>query len=146
MYTFLQSCRHKTEISKWYCKGRFLECYWKNAWTSKENGCCKINSCRYGESGNCAFGEDPYSRSQSVSRFRRLLSFNVLSEQEVLYIYRAETNTPPVFSTNSYLVDEEKELEFLRKLCEIMIILLLPRGYSLPPLKVLLSEMLSYKS
>ncbi|EDV47512.2 sorting nexin-25 [Drosophila erecta] len=57
----------------------------------------------------------------------------------------AETNTPPVFSTNSYLADEEKELEFLRKLCEIMVILLLPRGYSLPPLKVLLSEILSYK-
>lgn len=57
----------------------------------------------------------------------------------------AETNTPPVFSTNSYLADEEKEMEFLRKLCEIMVILLLPRGYSLPPLKVLLSEILSYK-
>lgn len=37
-------------------------------------------------------------------------------------------------------------MEFLRKLCEIMVILLLPRGYSLPPLKVLLSEILSYKS
>ncbi|XP_030569463.1 sorting nexin-25 [Drosophila novamexicana] len=57
----------------------------------------------------------------------------------------AETNSAPVFSTNSYLVDEEKEMEFLRKLCEIMIILLLPRGYSLPPLKVLLSEILSFK-
>ncbi|KAH8419710.1 hypothetical protein KR009_001371 [Drosophila setifemur] len=57
----------------------------------------------------------------------------------------AETNTAPVFSTNSYLADEEKEMEFLRKLCEIMVILLLPRGYSLPPLKVLLSEILSYK-
>ncbi|EDX02326.1 sorting nexin-25 [Drosophila yakuba] len=57
----------------------------------------------------------------------------------------AETNSPPVFSTNSYLADEEKELEFLRKLCEIMVILLLPRGYSLPPLKVLLSEILSFK-
>lgn len=52
----------------------------------------------------------------------------------------------PVFSTNSYLADEEREMEFLRKLCEIMVILLLPRGYSLPPLKVLLSEILSYKS
>lgn len=61
-------------------------------------------------------------------------------------LFSAETNSPPVFSTNSYLVDDEKELEFLRKLCEIMIILLLPRGYSLPPLKVLLSEILSYKS
>ncbi|XP_017091493.2 sorting nexin-25 [Drosophila bipectinata] len=57
----------------------------------------------------------------------------------------AETNTMPVFSTNSYLADEEMEMEFLRKLCEIMVILLLPRGYSLPPLKVLLSEILSYK-
>ncbi|XP_037724639.1 sorting nexin-25 [Drosophila subpulchrella] len=57
----------------------------------------------------------------------------------------AETNSPPVFSTNPYLADEEKEMEFLRKLCEIMVILLLPRGYSLPPLKVLLSEILSYK-
>ncbi|KAH8287774.1 hypothetical protein KR054_012675, partial [Drosophila jambulina] len=57
----------------------------------------------------------------------------------------AETNSAPVFSTNSYLADEETEMEFLRKLCEIMVILLLPRGYSLPPLKVLLSEILSYK-
>ncbi|ALC48615.1 snz, partial [Drosophila busckii] len=57
----------------------------------------------------------------------------------------AETNSPPVFSSNSYLVDEQQEMEFLRKLCEIMIILLLPRGYSLPPLKVLLSELLSFK-
>lgn len=37
-------------------------------------------------------------------------------------------------------------MEFLRKLCEIMVILLLPRGYSLPPLKVLFSEILSFKS
>ncbi|XP_053948481.1 sorting nexin-25 isoform X2 [Anastrepha ludens] len=57
----------------------------------------------------------------------------------------AEIGNPPVFSTNSYLVDEETELKFLRRLSEIMIILLLPRGYSLPPLKVLLSEILSYK-
>ncbi|KAH8387562.1 hypothetical protein KR093_007832, partial [Drosophila rubida] len=57
----------------------------------------------------------------------------------------AETSNAPVFSTNTYLVDEDKEMEFLRKLCEIMIILLLPRGYSLPPLKVLLSEILSFK-
>lgn len=63
-----------------------------------------------------------------------------------LFNCRAETNNAPVFSTNLYLVDEEKEMEFLRKLCEIMVILLLPRGYSLPPLKVLLSEMLSFKS
>lgn len=57
----------------------------------------------------------------------------------------AETGNPLVFSTNSYLADEDTELKFLRRLSEIMIILLLPRGYSLPPLKVLLSEILSYK-
>lgn len=58
----------------------------------------------------------------------------------------AETGNPLVFSTNSYLADDDTELKFLRRLSEIMIILLLPRGYSLPPLKVLLSEILSYKS
>lgn len=58
----------------------------------------------------------------------------------------AETGSPLVFSTNSYMVDEDTELKFLRRLSEIMIILLLPRGYSLPPLKMLLSEILSYKS
>ncbi|XP_069965962.1 sorting nexin-25 isoform X1 [Bactrocera oleae] len=57
----------------------------------------------------------------------------------------AETGSPLVFSTNSYMVDEDTELKFLRRLSEIMIILLLPRGYSLPPLKMLLSEILSYK-
>uniref|UniRef100_A0A1A9VDL8 Sorting nexin-25 n=1 Tax=Glossina austeni TaxID=7395 RepID=A0A1A9VDL8_GLOAU len=57
----------------------------------------------------------------------------------------AETSSPPVFSTNSYLVNEDKEIEFLCKLCEIIVIVLLPRGYSLPPLKVLLCEILSYK-
>lgn len=62
------------------------------------------------------------------------------------FLCSAETNSVPVFSTNSYLADEEKEMEFLRKLCEIMVILLLPRGYSLPPLKVLFSEILSFKS
>lgn len=51
-----------------------------------------------------------------------------------------------MFSTHSYLVDEESELQFLNKLCETIIILLLPRGYSLPPLKNLLCEILSYKS
>ncbi|KAL9873685.1 sorting nexin-25 isoform X2 [Glossina fuscipes] len=57
----------------------------------------------------------------------------------------AETSSPPVFSTNSYLVNDDKEIEFLCKLCEIIVIVLLPRGYSLPPLKVLLCEILSYK-
>ncbi|XP_055371063.1 sorting nexin-25 [Condylostylus longicornis] len=56
-----------------------------------------------------------------------------------------ETGTTPMFATNSYLQSEERELEFLRKLTEIVIIFLLPRGYSLSPLKILLSEILSYK-
>ncbi|XP_055841813.1 sorting nexin-25 isoform X1 [Episyrphus balteatus] len=56
-----------------------------------------------------------------------------------------ETSSTPVFSTNSYLQDVENEMQFLRKLSEIMVILLLPRGYSLPPLKILLTEILSFK-
>lgn len=57
-----------------------------------------------------------------------------------------ETGKPLVFATTTYLVSEEKELEFLRKISEIMVIFLLPKGYSLSPLKNLLSELLSYKS
>lgn len=52
----------------------------------------------------------------------------------------------PMFFTTSYLMTEESEIEFLRKLCEVMIIFLLPRGYSLAPLKNLLSEILAFKS
>lgn len=63
-----------------------------------------------------------------------------------LYNFRAESGKPLVFATSSYLVSEEKELEFLRKICEIMLIFLMPRGYSLSPLKNLLSELISYKS
>lgn len=57
-----------------------------------------------------------------------------------------ETGTAPMFATTSYLQTEEKEIEFLRKICEVMIIFLLPRGYSLAPLKNLLSEILAFKS
>lgn len=53
--------------------------------------------------------------------------------------------THPPIATNSYLIDERTELEFLRKLCEIMAIYLLPPGYSLTPLRLLLSEILSLK-
>ncbi|XP_055601426.1 sorting nexin-25 [Uranotaenia lowii] len=56
-----------------------------------------------------------------------------------------ELGTEPVFGTSSYLATQEKELEFLKKICEIMIIFLLPRGYSLSPIKDLLSEVVSYK-
>ncbi|KFB41907.1 AGAP000912-PA-like protein [Anopheles sinensis] len=47
--------------------------------------------------------------------------------------------------TASYLATTEKELEFLKKICEILIIFLLPRGYSLSPVKDLLSEVVSYR-
>lgn len=57
----------------------------------------------------------------------------------------AEMGTDPVFGTSSYLATQEKELEFLKKICEILIIFLLPRGYSLSPIKDLLSEVVSYK-
>lgn len=58
----------------------------------------------------------------------------------------AESGGIPIFATSSYLSSEENELEFLRKISEIMIIFLLPRGYSLSPLKNLLSEILAFKS
>lgn len=51
-----------------------------------------------------------------------------------------------MFAKTSYLLSEECELEFLRKLSEIIIIFLLPRGYSLSPLKNFISDVLSYKS
>lgn len=62
------------------------------------------------------------------------------------FSYSLENGNSPLFATTSYLSSEEKEVEFLRKLCEVMIIFLLPRGYSLSPLKNLLSEILAYKS
>ncbi|XP_059619274.1 sorting nexin-25 [Phlebotomus argentipes] len=67
---------------------------------------------------------------------------------EKIRIYQARQSdggSAPTFATASYLESEEKELEFLRKISEIMVIFLLPRGYSLSPLKNLISEILSYK-
>lgn len=63
-----------------------------------------------------------------------------------MFFYRLESGKSPIFATTSYLASEEKEMEFLRKLCEIIVIFLMPRGYSLLPMKSLLSEVLSYKS
>ncbi|KAJ6637054.1 Sorting nexin-25 [Pseudolycoriella hygida] len=57
----------------------------------------------------------------------------------------SESGEAPIFATTAYLSSEESEMEFLRKLCEIIIIFLMPRGYSLQPMKSLLSEVLSYK-
>lgn len=49
------------------------------------------------------------------------------------------------FKTSAYLQSDEKEIEFLKKISEIVVILLLPRGYSIVPLKNLLCEIIAYK-
>lgn len=49
------------------------------------------------------------------------------------------------FKTSTYLQSDEKEIEFLKKISEIVVILLLPRGYSIVPLKNLLCEIIAYK-
>lgn len=49
------------------------------------------------------------------------------------------------FKTTSYLSSDEKEVEFLKKISEIVIILLLPRGFSIAPLKHLLCEILAFR-
>lgn len=48
-------------------------------------------------------------------------------------------------TTSSYLMNDEKEIEFLKKISEIVVILLLPRGYSIVPLKNLLCEIIAFK-
>lgn len=49
------------------------------------------------------------------------------------------------FKTTSYLTDDDREIEFLKKISEIVVILLLPRGYSIAPLKNLLCEIIAFK-
>uniref|UniRef100_A0A2M4AE09 Putative sorting nexin-25 n=1 Tax=Anopheles triannulatus TaxID=58253 RepID=A0A2M4AE09_9DIPT len=49
------------------------------------------------------------------------------------------------FCTAFYLASVEREMDFLKKISEILIIFLLPRGYSLSPIKDLLSEVLAYR-
>ncbi len=59
--------------------------------------------------------------------------------------FRQETGEIVEFTTSSYLQNDEKELEFLKKISEILIIMLLPRGYALSPLKDLLCEIIAFK-
>ena len=54
-------------------------------------------------------------------------------------------NNEMSFKTTSYLSNDDKEIEFLKKISEIVIILLLPRGYSIVPLKNLLCEIIAFK-
>lgn len=41
--------------------------------------------------------------------------------------------------------DEEKEMEFLKKISEILIMILLPREYCVSPVRVILCEIIAYK-
>lgn len=54
-------------------------------------------------------------------------------------------NNDNSFKTTTYLMNDDKEIEFLKKISEIVVILLLPRGYSIVPLKNLLCEIIAYK-
>lgn len=54
-------------------------------------------------------------------------------------------NSEMTFTPTSYLTSDDKEIEFLKKISEIVIILLLPRGYSIAPLKNLLCEIIAFK-
>jgi sorting nexin-25 len=55
-----------------------------------------------------------------------------------------ENNAMP-FKPTSYLMNEDKEIEFLKKISEIVVILLLPRGYTFAPLKNILCEIIAFK-
>lgn len=52
----------------------------------------------------------------------------------------------PVFILSAHLMSPAAELEYLRKLSELYILFLLPRCYSLSPMKYLLREILACKS
>lgn len=54
-------------------------------------------------------------------------------------------NSEMTFKTTTYLTNDDKEIEFLKKISEIVVILLLPRGYSIAPLKNLLCEIIACK-
>lgn len=41
--------------------------------------------------------------------------------------------------------DEEREMEFLKKISEIIIMLLLPREYCVTPTRIILCEIIAYK-
>lgn len=101
---------------------------------------------RHDYSDNGAFGEDSHCEGAGVSLLNRFRDNPPTINQMTHSFNRSETGKPLVFSTTTYLVSEEKEMEFLRKISEIIVIFLLPKGYSMAPLKNLLSELISYKS
>ncbi|KAG5684661.1 hypothetical protein PVAND_013879 [Polypedilum vanderplanki] len=60
-------------------------------------------------------------------------------------IRQMKENNEVTLKMSNYLVTDDKEIEFLKKISEIVIILLLPRGYSIAPLKNLLCEVFAFK-
>uniref|UniRef100_A0A182T6L9 Sorting nexin-25 n=1 Tax=Anopheles maculatus TaxID=74869 RepID=A0A182T6L9_9DIPT len=75
-----------------------------------------------------------------LQKIRRTAAKREPSSQET---FGSETHESIL--TASYLATAEKELDFLKKISEILIIFLLPRGYSLSPVKDLLSEVIAYR-
>ncbi|XP_076660798.1 sorting nexin-25 [Halictus rubicundus] len=51
----------------------------------------------------------------------------------------------PVFILSTHLMSPTSEVDYLRRVCELYIVLLLPRSYSLVPIKYLLREILACK-
>lgn len=60
-------------------------------------------------------------------------------------IRMTKENGEETIKTTTYLANDDKEMEFLKKISEIVVILLLPRGYSIAPLKNLLCEIIAFK-
>ena len=61
------------------------------------------------------------------------------------YLFRAEGEEPG-FLFSPHLLSEEGEIEYLRKVSEVFILFFLPQGYSQPPAKDLLREIITTKS
>ncbi|XP_050300025.1 sorting nexin-25 isoform X2 [Anthonomus grandis grandis] len=57
----------------------------------------------------------------------------------------SDLDKPPEFELAPHVVSEDKELEYLRTVSEILMVLLLPKGYSLSPAKGLVREVLCFK-
>lgn len=97
--------------------------------------------------------EDLWIAAQKlVDRLRKIDATKILAVDFVTKttnhlerIRMLKENSELTFRPASYLVTDEKEIEFLKKISEIVVILLLPRGYSIAPLKNLLCEIIAYK-
>lgn len=97
--------------------------------------------------------EDLWLATQKlVDRMRKVDAAKVLAVDFVTKITNhlekirlMKENNDLTFKTASYLSSDDKEVEFLKKISEIVVILLLPRGYSIAPLKNLLCEIIAFK-